>query len=495
MSPARSSRPSRDRRPSPGSGADRPVADRLREIRDWIARGGDDDPHRLVERLDDDESVLRQAAAWGLGHLKVHRSRPALERALRDSEAEVRRSAAGALGALGDARSRVLLEQALQDPSARVREQAAWALWAIADDRSEQALIACMDDDDPVVRWSAAVALGRLGCPGCVEALRLARGDPNDRVRREALLALAHLGPPDLGALLRPFLTDPAVRVRIAAAVGLGERRVREAVPWLLDRLPKETDARVLPSLLVALGRIGDPAAIPALLGFTSHRTSWARVCAFHALGDLRAPDAAGPAREHLIDPVWSVRGAAAECLGGVGVPADSTVLLPLLDDRQMWPRRGAVYALGRLGAVDALPRIRAHLGDPEPEVRLAAVWALGHLGDTESRDGLFQLLEKPDSRVGERITFAEGDGAISLQSDAHDRIFDAVVQALGRLYQARPDPVIARSLVRARRRLPAAELHRPSRLPAPEVHRGTDPPTLAELFEIRRPSPPRKRP
>lgn len=466
------------------------MAERLREIRDWIARGGDDEPYRLMERLDDDESLLRQAAAWGLGQLKVHRSRAALERALRDPESEVRRSAAGALGALGDRRSRLVLEAALRDTSARVREQAAWALWALADDRSESALLACMDDDDPAVRWSVAVALGRLGCPGCIDALRLARGDPNDRVRREALLALAHLHPPDLGELLHPFLSDPAVRVRIAAAVGLGERRVREGVPWLLERLPKETDARVLPSLLVALGRIGDPAAVPALLGFVSHRTSWARVCALHALGDLSAPEGAVPAREHLTDPVWSVRGAAAECLGGVGVPADADLLFPLLQDRQMWPRRGAIYALGRLGVVDAAPRLRVHLGDPEPEVRLAAIWALGHLGDTASRDGLLQLLEAPASRVGDLVTFAEGDGAISLRSDAHDRIFDAVVQALGRLDHAHADPVIEKALARTRRRLSAKELRRPARLPAPEIRRGSEPPTLAELFEIGRPLP-----
>ncbi|MGC2289753.1 MAG: HEAT repeat domain-containing protein, partial [Thermoplasmata archaeon] len=279
------------------------------------------------------------------------------------------------------------------------------------------------------------------------------------------------------------FLTDPAARVRIAAAVGLGERKDRAAVPLLLERLRTEPDLRVFPALLVALGRIGDPEAVLKLLEFVSHKTSWSRVCAFHALGELSAPEAAAPARDHLQDPVWAVRGAAAECLGEVGVPEDRERLLPLLSDPEMWPRRGAIYALGRLGLVDAAPQIRERLADPDPEVRLAAVWTLGHLEDRESRDPLLALLADPLGIPGGPDTFAQGDGAVMLKSDAKDRIFDTVVQALSRLHQRYADPVIERALRAARQRLPTKELHRPARLPAPETRGGRTPPPLDELF------------
>jgi HEAT repeat protein len=482
MPRARRKPTSRNPPAGPGIGADRSVSERLKEIRDWIDRGGDTDPEALAERLDDTESVLRQAAAWGLGHLKVHQSRRALERALHDPEPAVRAQAVGALGALGNRQSRRALEGALGDSSPRVREQAAWALWALADPRSAPALIARLDDNEPGVRWSAAVALGRVGGTEAIPALILARGDPVDRVRREALLALAHLWPGNVGELLRPFLADPATRVRIAAAVGLGERRVREAVRPLLERLRVEPNPLVFPSLLVALGRIGDPAAVPTLLGFVSHKTSWSRVCALHALADLAAPEAAAVAREHLADPVWSVRGAAAECLGEVGGPEDRDRLLALLEDAEMWPRRGAVYALGRLGLVEAAPDIRKRLADPDPEVRLAAVWAAGHLGDRESRDQLLALLDDPLAAPGGRATFIQG-GGVMLQSDAKERMFDAVVQTLARLHQKYPDEKIDRALAAARRRLPLSELRRPARLPAPETRGRKAAPTLARLF------------
>jgi HEAT repeat protein len=483
MASPRRKRTSRTKGAGPGTGADRSVAERLREIRDWIDRGGDTDPVALAERLEDSESVLRQAAAWGLGHLKVHESRRALERALKDPDPAVRTQAAGSLGALGNPLSRLPLERALKDPSAKVRERAAWSLWVIADRRSAPPLLARLDDEAADVRWSAAVALGRVGGPEAIDPLTLARGDPNDRVRREALLALAHLRPPNLGELLRPFLADPAMRVRIGAAVGLGEGKDRAAVPMIVERLRVEREVRVLPSLLVALGRIGDPSAVPNLLPFVRHSTSWARVCALHALADLAAPEAADPARELLQDAVWSVRGAAAECLGVVGNSDDRDRLLTLLNDPEMWPRRGAVYALGRLGLVDALPRIRERLGDPDPEVRLAAVWAVGHLGDRESREPLLALLADPLAAPGGLATFAQGDGAVMLQSDAKDRLFDAVVQALGRLHERYPDPSIERALTEARRRLPVKELGRPARLPAPETRGGRVVPTLRDLF------------
>ena len=244
-----------------------------------------------------------------------------------------------------------------------------------------------------------------------------------------------------------------------------------------------EPDVRVLPAILVALGRIGDRAAVPTLLEFAPHPTSWARVCAFHALTDLGAPEAAAPARKHLTDPVWSVRGAAAECLGEVGAPEDEARLLALLRDSEMWPRRGAVYALGRLGLTDAAPRIRERLADPDPEVRLAAVWALGRLGDSESRAALLALLRDPSASVGAPATFAQGDGAVMLQSDAKERMFDAVVQALARLHQRYPDRSIERALAAARRRIPAKELSRLARLPAPEIRGGQIIPTLGDLF------------
>jgi HEAT repeat protein len=279
---------------------------------------------------------------------------------------------------------------------------------------------------------------------------------------------------------VRAMLNDPARRVRAAAAVMAGRLHDLDAVPPLLEILGrKETWEK--PSVLVALGRIGDRRAVPALVAAAESPEHWLRVCAVHALGELGGEEARAVALRALTDGAWPVRGAAAVALGGVGTADDLGHLLDRLEDEHPWPRRGATYALGQLGLAAAAPRIREELADPAPEVRLAAVWALGRLGDDGAREELLRLLRRgpaperaPDPRASEDV----------LRSDAESRLFDAIVQALGRLAHGTDDVVVQSALLAARARLPDEELDRQARLPLPELAETRPPPTLRLLFE-----------
>jgi HEAT repeat protein len=235
------------------------------------------------------------------------------------------------------------------------------------------------------------------------------------------------------------------------------------------------------PSVLVALGRIGDPRAIPCLVEAAESPQHWLRVCAVHALGELGGREAREVALRGLVDTAWPVRGAAAIALGTLGVPEDLGRLLDLLEDEHPWPRRGATYALGHLGLAAAAPRIREELADPAPEVRLAAVWAVGRLGDDGAREELVRLL-----RSGPCLESLPepGDQEDLLRSDAESRLFDAIVQALGRLPHGADDPLVQSALLAARARLPDEELDRLARLPLPEVTEDRPVPTLRTLFE-----------
>lgn len=79
------------------------------------------------------------------------------------------------------------------------------------------------------------------------------------------------------------------------------------------------------------------------------------------------------------------------------------------------------------------------------------------------------------------------GAGA-SLVSDAEMRLFDAVVQSLGRLVHGIGDPFVHRALLDVRERLSDEELDRLARLPLPEVAADRTPPTLRALFEAAMP-------
>jgi HEAT repeat protein len=477
---------SRRGRSPPAARDRRPLAERFEELRTRAERGPPADPEPFLRALSDPEPLLRCVAVWGLGHLKETRARAAIETALLDPDSRVRALGCGALGALGNRESAFPLRQALADPTGLVRAQAAWALRSIADEHSVEALRPLLTDPDWEVRRAAVAALGRTPTTEAVGALRPSLKDVHERVRREAVLALRGAKDPTVLTDLRPALEDPSGRVRVAAAIVLGEHRDREAVPRLLEHL-KERTTFVRPAILIALGRIGDPVAVPALLTHAKEGPSWTRVCALRALAEFGGPEAVEVARQALSDPAWSVRGSAAELLGHAGDRDDLGRLLVGLNDPHPWPRRGVLYALGRLELCEAAPRIREELTHSSAEVRLAAIWTLGRLRDDGAREPLIALLRSipPNGALAREAPAEERAEGPTLVSDAEERQFDALVQTLGRLAESTNDPSILRALLEARARVREEEWDRPARLPPPEVENAPQVPSLRRLFEV----------
>jgi HEAT repeat protein len=274
------------------------------------------------------------------------------------------------------------------------------------------------------------------------------------------------------------MLEDRSGRVRAAAAVLLGQERDRTAVPELLRHLDVDTTF-VHPSILIALGRIGDATALPRLLIAAETGPNWTRVCAVRALASFPGPETQRVVRAAVTDPAWSIRGAAGYVLGRIGDADDLGRLLALLNDPHPWPRRGALYALGRLELVEAGPRIRDELRSRSAEVSLAAVWALGALRDDGALEGLITLLA---GRGRSAPVPTEGEG---LTSDAPGRLFDALVQSIGRILATRLDPASVRALLEARARVHEDEWEVPARLPAPEIEGARSVPTVRELFDV----------
>ncbi|HEX8358799.1 MAG TPA: HEAT repeat domain-containing protein [Longimicrobium sp.] len=113
------------------------------------------------------------------------------------------------------------------------------------------------------------------------------------RVRRETILALSKHGDAQAVPLLVKALADREASLRAAAALGLGLTRSAAATLPLLKRLGEETDVEAAVEIIRALGRIGDPRAVPVLAarasagGFFSRTPVPVRVEAVRALGEL----------------------------------------------------------------------------------------------------------------------------------------------------------------------------------------------------------------
>jgi HEAT repeat protein len=79
-------------------------------------------------RLEDEDSVIREAALGALGEIGDERAVEALVAVLEDEDSDVRYAAMGALGKIGDARAVEPLVARLEDEDSDVREAALGAL-------------------------------------------------------------------------------------------------------------------------------------------------------------------------------------------------------------------------------------------------------------------------------------------------------------------------------------------------------------------------------
>jgi cyclophilin family peptidyl-prolyl cis-trans isomerase/HEAT repeat protein len=152
-----------------------------------------------------------------------------------------------------------------------------------------------------------------------------------------------------------------------------------------------------------------------------------------------------GALERHLRDADRGVRRRAALGAGRIGDPAAVPALLELMNDTEVEVRQMAAFALGLIGDRTALERLVAALGDSEAVVRIRSLEALGRIGDprvapdvaravagalpkgaprltvrgddpgsptdpwAELRAGLFALFRLKDARVAESVLVSGG--------------------------------------------------------------------------------------
>lgn len=165
-----------------------------------------------------------------------------------------------------------------------------------------QALIAALDTDDAQAQrraGAALLALGTQATPALIAAL--ASGPP--RIRKAAAFLLGKSKPSADGtaALERAVVEDSEPKVRKNAAIALGTIGAPQSVPALVAALQKETVGWVRPSLVLALGAIGGPDACAALRSVAP--TTAAEQEALHKALDRCAPHT--PAADWRRELAW----------------------------------------------------------------------------------------------------------------------------------------------------------------------------------------------
>ena len=221
---------------------------------------------------------------------------------------------------------------------------AAWRLSQLGE-QAVPALLEALESDDAYVRWMAAGALAMNGCPEAADLLieALEQRDDQRPMRPELLQDRGH-------AQVR------SEERWVAAIPLLGRLGDTAAVPALLGVLESaETKPDALVAAVRALGRIGDPAVVDGLEALLERED----LDLTASMQDSNTGQGRSPR-----DVSWQLELAAAEALGRLGHPAPD-LAEPYLDDERAYVRRYAQRVLdefpgGReMGSASEAPHLR----------------------------------------------------------------------------------------------------------------------------------------
>ncbi|MBI1923988.1 HEAT repeat domain-containing protein [Candidatus Poribacteria bacterium] len=458
----------------------------------------------LITALQEDKSA-RAAIVEALGRIGDPQAIPALTTALQEAERESARAAiVEALGEIGDPQAIPVLTTALQNESEYIRHAAAKALGKIGNSQAISALTTALQDKLGAVRYAAVQALGEIGDPQALTALTTALKvqDGWGDVRSAAAKALGQIG------WISSIATEQAfyyvAKPQWSKAVKLGVA----ALPALTTALQNKNEyTSVRSAAAKALGKIGDPQAIPVLITALKVQEGGGEVhrAAVKALKQLnwKPSTTTEQAAYYIAQGQWNKvvklghdaipaltislqewPGAAAWALAALARigPAASPALISALKDTHQYVRRAAAEALDQLGwkpntatiteqafyyiakdrwkevvklGCSALPALITTLQDKNGEVRRAAAGALGQIGNSQALPALTTALQDRNEHV--RRAAAEALGQIgdpqaisSLIQVLHDRdvsVCCAAAGALGQIGNSQALPALTTAL------------------------------------------------
>jgi cellulose synthase operon protein C len=389
----------------------------------------------LSELLTTGSDLFRSKVAYALGQIARDPSagkagEAALERLVAAlATPSLRTAAREALRVAGPAAIPALLAHLAGklpgDPATAVQ-----LLSKAADARATAALTAELERRR-VAQPIVLMALGATGDPAALVPVLGALSSRDPEIRLAAMNAMRPLLGEDGRAsdVLIERLADADLEVRVLAAEYLGLVRASQGTDPLLALTAAGTPPRLRHAAIDALGAIGDPRALPALLGLLREGSASLRPAAATAIAYLGAPAAIAPLLELVtaVKASWlgdedDLRRYAVRALGGslravrlasgasgqppgpaaAGTPAARAIaaLTALATEAETRVAVAAIGALAAAGDPSALPALRTLASRGAPDRRRAALLALADLADLPSLPLALEALSARDDRV-----------------------------------------------------------------------------------------------
>jgi eukaryotic-like serine/threonine-protein kinase len=239
----------------------------------------------VQKQLKDNSKFIRSAALSALAKMDGPFDMPLIVGMLRDPEIEVQNKAVDVVVKANHPETVKYLVDVLKDENEYARRAAVEVLNVVGTSKSVKYLLEVIADSDWWVRTRAADALGKIGGPKVVDAVLALIKDENQDIRRAAIEILNQTKDERAVAQLIEATRDPDWWVSERAVDALAEIGSTKALPRFIDMLQGE--AKSLPTVIRAIGKIGDQKSLEALLPLLSRPENEIKVEVISALAKL----------------------------------------------------------------------------------------------------------------------------------------------------------------------------------------------------------------
>lgn len=281
------------------------------------------------------------------------------------------------------------LEAWIRDPSNEVRLEAVKAIADIGSKASIDPLLAATRENDAEIQMRAVDGLVNFYLPGYIQSriqkfgtkIKSAFSDQNDQVIpayvtvREDVIA-------GIGKVVSGGMT---MESRATAARAIGVLRGRAALPELYKALHSKDSVLIYESL-VAIQKIGDPAAAPNIVFLMNDLDDKVQIAALETAGVLRSKEASDDVRKaYKRARNNKVRRAALTSLAMIADPSNRQLFQDATSDKDDSVRAAAWEGFARLKDPADEKMLRAAFdGERKPTPRLAQAFGLVSIGKTE---------------------------------------------------------------------------------------------------------------
>lgn len=236
--------------------------------------------------------------------------------------------------------------------------------------------------------------------------------------RRRVLVTLGRMRAPEAIPALAEGLADPNPENRLAAVRGLEQTALPEAAIRILDRVA--AGGLPVPASPLQNALLSCCRSRPGLLvPYLRHAHESVRPLLARVLGELATPDLDDDLLLLAADPAAEVRASAARALAEAKPRIALPVLTQLAGDPEWFVRLRAVAGLGALENPSAIPVLIEALCDANRNVRQRASWALARM-ESHLEEILKRAMETHDRYALEALfSELERSGGIMRQVNA----------------------------------------------------------------------------